>query len=108
MSNNLTASERALIETLPNLPALAEVRSTNIWIIEWLSPGERQTGKELHQWMKRQRPRWSIYNQCTAKNEVIRSIERADNFAHRSGMVPILHIEAHGGEAGLAPSRDTG
>lgn len=104
MSKNITASERTLIESLPKLPALAEVRPTNIWIIEWLSPGERRTGSELHAWMEQQRPRWSIYYSCTSKREVIRSIERATRFAHRSGMVPILHIEAHGGIAGLAPS----
>ena len=106
LPKNLTTSEHALIEALPKLPALAEVRPTNIWIIEWLSPGERQTGNELHLWMEQQRPRWSIYNQCTSKNEVIRSIERAANYAHQSGMVPILHIDAHGGTSGLAPSRD--
>ncbi len=106
LSKNITASERTLIESLPKLPALAKVRPTNIWIIEWLSPGERRTGSELHAWMEQQRPRWSIYNSCTSKIEVIRSIERATHFAQRSGMVPILHVEAHGGDAGLAPSSD--
>lgn len=108
MSNDLTESECALIEILPSPPALVAVRLTNIWIIEWLSPGERQTGNELHQWMEQQRHGWSIYNPCTSKNEVIRSIARAADFASQSGMLPVLHIEAHGGPAGLTPSRDTG
>ncbi len=95
-----------MIESLPKLPALAEVRPTNIWIIEWLSTGERPTGSELHRWMEQQRPKWSIYNRCSSKLEVIHSIERATYSAQQSGMVPILHIEAHGGDAGLAPSND--
>ena len=106
MSNDLTELECTLIESLPKPPTLAAVRLTNIWIIEWLSPGERKTGNELHQWMKQKRHGWSIYNPCTSKNEVIRSIAHAADLASQSGVVPVLHIEAHGGPEGLAPSRD--
>lgn len=93
-----------MIDSLPKLPALAGVRVTNVWIIEWLSPGEQRTGSELHAWMEQQRPGWSLYTPCGPKVEVIRSIERAARFAKRSGMVPILHIEAHGCDVGIAPS----
>lgn len=56
--------------------------------------------------MEQKRHGWSIYNPCTSKNEVIRSIARAADLASQSGVVPVLHIEAHGGPEGLAPSRD--
>lgn len=103
-SSDLTISERALIESLPKPPPVAEVSSTNIWIVEWLSPSERRTGSELYVWMEQQRPKWGIYNQCKCKEDVIRSIERAAQLTQQTGMVPILHIEAHGGPDGIAPS----
>ena len=103
-SSDLTTSERALIDSLPKLPAVVEVRSTNIWIVEWLSPGERRTGTELYDWMEQQRPKWAIYNQCDCKADVIRSIEQAAQETHQTGIMPILHIEAHGGPDGIAPS----
>lgn len=106
LSSNLTATEHALIDSLPKLPAFAEVRSTNVWIIEWLSTGERRTGSELHDWMEQQRPKWSIYNRCTSKGEVISSIEQAAHTTKQTGMVPVLHIEAHGGPDGIAPSKN--
>ena len=105
-SSNLTESEKALTDSLPKLPALAEVRPTNVWIVEWLSAGERRTGKELHDWMEQQRPKWSIYNRCASKADVIVSIEQASNISQQTGMVPVLHIEAHGGPDGIAPSRN--
>ncbi|PHR48634.1 hypothetical protein [Cycloclasticus sp.] len=103
---NLTESEKTLIESLPKPPAVARLHVTNIWIIEWLSIGERRTGEELHDWMEQQRPGWSIYNRCTSKEEVIRSIERAAYSTQQNGMAPVLHIEAHGNLIGIAPSRD--
>lgn len=106
MSTTITDSERVLIEGLPKLPALAGVRATNVWIIEWLSPGEKRTGNELHIWMQSQRPGWSVYDRCESKTEVVRSIEHAAGLAKRSGKVPILHIEAHGCDMGIASSND--
>jgi len=103
---NLTESERTLIDNLPKPPAVVRLQATNIWIIEWLSTGERRTGEELHDWMEQQRPGWSFYNRCATKEEVIRSIERAAHSAHQNGMVPVLHIEAHGSSIGIAPSSD--
>jgi hypothetical protein len=107
MALNLTESERTLIDNLPKPPAAAKVQTTNIWIIEWLSTGERRTGEELHDWMEQQRPGWSIYSRCVTKEEVIRSIEQAAYATQQNRMVPVLHIEAHGGSIGIAPSRDS-
>lgn len=107
MALELTASERTLIESLPKPPSVAKLQTTNIWIIEWLSTGERRTGEELHHWMEQQHPGWSIYNRCLAKEDVIRSIEHAAHATKQHSMVPVLHIEAHGGPIGIAPLRDS-
>ena len=107
LSSDLTALEIELIESLPKPPAVAKVRSTHIWIVEWLSTTERRTGNELYEWMEQQRPNWALYNQCNSKADVINSIERAAQVAQQTGMVPILHIEAHGCSDGIAPSTDT-
>jgi hypothetical protein len=106
-SSKFTASEMALIDRLPKPPAFSKLWSTHVWIIEWLSADERRTGKELHDWMEQGRPGWSIYNRCTTKEEVILSIEQVAYITRQSDMVPILHIEAHGSEYGIASSRDT-
>jgi hypothetical protein len=86
---------------------MAEIRTTNVWIVEWLSPNEQQTGRLLHEWMKDRRPGWSAYRHCKNKAQVIQAIQRAAIRAQRSEMVPVLHLEAHGGDDGLAPD-DTG
>jgi hypothetical protein len=100
--NELTDTELALIETLPSPPAIAEIQTTNIWIIEWLSPGEAHTGRQLHEWMEDQRPGWSTYHYCATKAQVIQAIQRATTCAQASEMIPVLHLEAHGSNAGLA------
>lgn len=101
--NELTDAERALVETLPTPPAVAEIRTTNVWIIEWLSQGEPHTGHKLHEWIESRRPGWSIYNYCETKAQVIQAIERASLRAQQTKMVPVLHLEAHGCDAGLTP-----
>jgi len=100
--DNLTAAERELFERLPVPPPIAEIRSTNVWIIEWLPPNEKHTGQLLHDWMKERRSGWSAYSHCKNKAEVIVAIERATTRAHQSGMIPVLHLESHGGTDGLA------
>ncbi|MCK8604415.1 hypothetical protein [Desulfoferrobacter suflitae] len=100
----MTESESLMIEGLPKPPPVAGVKTTNIWLIEWLSPAERRTGRELHEWMETKRSGWSIYNSCDSKAEVLEYINRAAAIAERGLFVPLLHIEAHGGGAGIAPS----
>lgn len=80
------------------------VKSTNVWIIEWLAPGERRTGYELHEWMEIKRPGWSTYSPCQTGADVLAAIDRARLRAQQTGIIPILHLEAHGGNSGLAPS----
>jgi hypothetical protein len=46
MSDELTSAEQELIETLPGPPELAEIRASNVWIVEWLPAGEPQTVTE--------------------------------------------------------------
>jgi hypothetical protein len=80
---------------------MAEIRTTNVWIVEWLPAGERLTGQNLHDWMKEQRPGWSAYFPCGNKSEVIAAIARATKCAQGSEMIPVLHLESHGGDEGL-------
>lgn len=106
--DDLTDAERQLFESLPGPPATAEIRSTNVWIVEWLPPNERHTGRLLHEWMRDRRPGWSAYYSCRNKAQVIQAIERATARAEHSDMVPVLHLEAHGGDVGLGGPDGTG
>ena len=94
----LTDDEQALFDSFPGPPISAVIRSTNIWIIEWLPSDEQRTGRLLHEWMQEHRHGWSVYSTCASKKEVLSSIERATNLAKKSGMIPVLHLEAHGNE----------
>jgi hypothetical protein len=97
-SNNLSDAEQTLFDSLPGPPDAAAVRSSNIWIIEWLPPNEQRTGKLLHEWMQVHTRGWSIYEPCVCKDDVLFSIERATSLAEKSGMIPVLHLESHGSE----------
>lgn len=108
VSNDLTEDEQSLFEKLPGPPVTAVVRSTNIWIIEWLPQNEQRTGKLLHEWIQVHRPGWSVYSKCEHKNEVISSIERATKKAEKYGMLPVLHLEAHGNEMCLGLPNENG
>lgn len=94
--NDLSDAEQALFEKLPGPPISAVIKSTNVWIIEWLPPNEHPTGKLLHEWIQEKRPGWSVYSRCATKMDVLSSIDRATNLAKKSGMIPVLHLEAHG------------
>jgi len=96
-----TDAEQALFDCLPGPPVEAVIKSTNIWIIEWLPASDKHTGRLLHEWMQERRPGWSNYSKCMSKLEVVSSIERATNLAKNSGIIPVLHLEAHGDENGL-------
>lgn len=101
MADDLTDVEREILKGLPAPPATAEIRTTNVWIVEWLFPDDRPTGRLLHEWMMARRPGWSAYFSCTSKAQVIHRIESATARAQRSNMIPVLHLEAHGDEIGL-------
>ena len=100
-TNIFTDAEQALFDNLPGPPEEAIIKTTNIWIIEWLPSGDLRTGKLLHEWMQSQRPGWSAYFKCESKQDVLSAIERARDLAENSKMNPVLHIEAHGNENGL-------
>ena len=100
-TNVLTDAEQVLFDSLPGPPVEAVIKSTNIWIIEWLPSGDQRTGKLLHEWMQRRRQGWSAYFECKSKLEVLFSIKRAIDIAKNSEMRPVLHFEAHGNETGL-------
>lgn len=101
IEHDLTDAEREILERLPGPPEMAEIKVTNVWIIEWLSADDPHTGRTLHDWMKERRPGWSTYFPCRNKTEVISAIARATRRAQRSEMIPVLHLESHGGDVGL-------
>jgi len=104
LQDELTDAERMFIDTLPGPPAFANVRTTTVWIIEWLAPEETLTGLKLQEWMEQRRPGWSVYCPCETKADVLAAIKRAEDWAQTTAMVPVLHIESHGGTHGLTPT----
>jgi len=100
-TNILTDAEQALFDSLPGPPVKAVIKSTNVWIIEWLPLDDQSTGRLLHEWIQKRRPGWSKYFACSSKLDVICSIDRATQLAKKSKMIPILHFETHGNETGL-------
>lgn len=102
--DELTDAERTFIDALPGPPTFANVRTTNVWIVEWLSPEETHTGLKLHEWMKQRRAGWSIYCPCQTKADVLAAIKRAEDRAKTTATAPVLHIESHGGTDGLTSS----
>lgn len=99
--DDLTPAELDLLGRLPGPPAMAKIRTTNVWIVEWLHAQDQMTGKLLHDWLQERRPGWSAYAHCNTKADVLAAIERATVRAQQSHMIPLLHLEAHGNEVGL-------
>lgn len=96
-----TDNERDIFDSLPGPPEEAIIKSTNVWIIEWLPSTDQRSGRDLHEWIHKRRPKWSHYSECSNKQEVISAIEQATMVAQRNNRIPILHIEAHGDQEGL-------
>lgn len=96
-----TEDEQEIFDGLPGPPMRASIKSTSVWIIEWLPPADQRTGLYLHKWIQKKRPKWSHYSECSGKKEVLSSIERATILAKKNNMIPVLHIEAHGDQDGL-------
>ncbi len=103
-ANDFSDAEWSVIETLPRPSALGSVLTTNVWVVEWLSPLDRHTGRDLYEWMECRRPGWATYRACNTKEDLIHAIDLARRHALSHGSAPILHIESHGCETGLARS----
>jgi hypothetical protein len=103
-----TDDEQKLFDSLPGPPVIANIKSTSVWIIEWLPSTDQRTGRDLHEWIQKQRPKWSRYSECSRKKDVLSSIEQATIIAKKFNMSPVLHIEAHGGPDGLGCPDDNG
>ncbi len=97
----LSSAEREILARLPGPPAIATIQTTNVWIIEWLNHQDQKTGSHLHDWIQARRPGWSAYISCTNKADVLDAIFCATARARQSGLIPLLHLEAHGNEFGL-------
>lgn len=103
-----TDDEQRIFDSLPGPPVISSIKSTSVWIIEWLPPADQRTGLDLHEWIQKKRPKWSHYSQCSKKKEVLSSIKRATILAKKNNMIPVLHIEAHGDQDGLGCPDDNG
>jgi len=103
-----TDDEQDLFDSLPGPPVKAVIKSTNVWIIEWLPSTDQRTGLNLHEWINKQRPKWSHYSECSSKEEVLSSIDKATKIAQKNNIIPILHIEAHGDQDGLGCQNSNG
>ena len=101
-------SSKASWGTFAGPPIMGQIRTTNLWIIEWLSADDRRTGKLLHDWLGERRPGWAAYSPCSSKAHVLAAIERATLRARQTNMIPVLHLEAHGDEIGLEGPNGTG
>lgn len=108
MDYELTPAEQELIATLPAPPELAEIRVSNVWIVEWLPSNETTTGRALHDWMHERRQGWSAYFSCESKSEVVAAISAATERARNDNLRPVLHLESHGGEFGLQGPNGSG
>ena len=97
----LTESEELICDSLPGPPPNGGVKPNHIWIIEWLPPSDPATGTALDEWLRSQRPRWSTLVHCESKTEVLLAVQTAAQKSRELGMIPILHLEAHGGPEGL-------
>lgn len=97
-----------LAEQLPGPPKMGLITTTNLWIIEWLLAQDRRTGKLLHDWIEERRSGWAAYSPCSSKAEVLAALEQVIQRAQRTNIVPILHLEAHGGEDGLVGPNGAG
>uniref|UniRef100_UPI004057C7CC hypothetical protein n=1 Tax=Candidatus Electronema sp. TaxID=2698783 RepID=UPI004057C7CC len=99
----MTEDEQKLIDELYGLPKEGYFkRPTHIWIIEWLSSNDPHTGRELHKRMQEYKYFQSIYWKCSSKDEVLAAIERAATDAEHHGIIPLIHLEAHGSTKGLS------
>lgn len=98
----LTDGERVVLERLPRPPEVANLRVTQVVILEWLDLDDARTGHELFGWFERQRPGWAEYYRCESKEQLLDEIGRLGQRAAESGIRPILHLESHGNSEGLA------
>ncbi len=106
MTNDLTPEEEALLDRFRAVARTqGTLRVTNIWIVQWLAAGERETGAELADWANQHRPGWAAFYRCHSKHEVLEAIASAASHATVE-CSPVLHIEAHGNEDGFCPDEN--
>jgi len=107
VAKDLTLDEKALLERYRAMPRpQGTLRAGKIWIVQWLARGDRETGAELADWANQRRSGWAKLYCCQTKQEVFDAIAGAAAHALTEGGSPILHIEAHGNETGIAPARN--
>lgn len=109
MADDLSPEEEALLDRFRAATrTYGTLRVSNIWIIQWLPSGDRETGTELADWANQRRPGWAALYRCQSKHEVIEAIASSASYARSAECSPVLHIEAHGGENGILGPDENG
>jgi hypothetical protein len=91
-----------IYDELPRPPKTGSVRTSHLWVIEWLNESDRKTGTELSKWAEGSRQNWAHLSPCQSKADVLSAIKAATAFALKNQASPILHIETHANEEGIS------
>ena len=105
--DKLTAFEEYTAE-LPGPPKRAQLTPQFVWIVEWINPGDRKTGLELHEWLQSKREGWSRYVPCTSRGDVLSALNRVTRLSIELHKTPLLHFETHGSEDGIGATNSAG
>lgn len=82
---------------LPRPPTSVTMRYNRVCIVEWLYPDERKTGEQLQDFLRRHKPDAECtYVGAHSKQDVLRALDDIARATEREGVLPLLHIEAHG------------
>src|SRR3977135_3584205 len=89
------------------------LRFGKIEIIEWLRPGEMQTGRDLFDEGEAMgiAPRPALgarYRQVWTRAEFLMALREIENEFRATGILPLLHIETHGSIGGIGVSEQEG
>ena len=89
------------------------LRFGKIEILEWLRPGEMKTGRDLFDEVEpmgiASMPAIRAqYRQVWTRAEFLAALREIENEFRATGMLPLLHIETHGGIGGIGVSEQEG
>ena len=103
----LTADEIRLRDGLPRPPALQNIATTGVWIVQWRREHGPRPGIALHRWLEGRHPGWSRMVDCQGRTDVVSAIKAATWLARDGKASPVLHLDAECDGEGLSgPGRD--
>ena len=105
----LTGDEIQLRDGLPRPPAVQDIATTGVWIVQWRREHGPRPGIALHRWLEGRHPGWSRLVDCQGRTDVVSAIKAATWMARDGKASPILHLDADCDAEGLSgPTRDGG